>query len=75
MFCLHFVAFLWFSGTNLLMRYHSASSLFYAVLCFRKATQEIFSELDKIKTETPIFLGRRTKTEREPKGCQRVGTP
>jgi hypothetical protein len=34
-----------FSGTNLLTRCHSASSLF---LCFRKVTQEIFSELDEI---------------------------
>jgi hypothetical protein len=35
------------SGTNLLTRCHSASSLFFAVLCFRKVTQEIFSELDE----------------------------
>jgi hypothetical protein len=61
----HFYAF---SGTNLLTRCHSASSLFFAVLCFEKATQKIFSELDKMKTETSIFPGRRTKTEREPEG-------
>jgi hypothetical protein len=34
------------------MRCHSASSLF---LCFRKATQEIFSELDETKARIPIF--------------------
>jgi hypothetical protein len=28
---------------------------FLLFLCFRKATQEIFSELDKIKAEPPIF--------------------
>jgi hypothetical protein len=60
-----------FSRTNLLMRCHSASSLFSAVLCFRKATQEVFSELDETKTKTSIFPGRRTKTEREPEGSQR----
>jgi hypothetical protein len=48
----HFYAF---SRTNLLTRCHSASSLFSAALCFRKATQEIFSELDKTKAEVPIF--------------------
>jgi hypothetical protein len=58
------------SGTNLLTRCHSASSLFSAVLCFRKATQEIFSELDETKTQTPIFSGRRTRTEGETEGGQ-----
>jgi hypothetical protein len=62
------------SGTNLLTRCHSASSLFSVVLCFRKATQEIFSELDKPKTETPIFPGRRTWTERELEGGQRAAS-
>jgi hypothetical protein len=32
-------------------------------LCFRKATQEIFSELDKTKAEPPIF----TEASRRPK--------
>jgi hypothetical protein len=31
---------------------------FLLFLCFRKATQEIFSELDETKTEVPIFLTR-----------------
>jgi hypothetical protein len=62
--CLHTICFvfcytLWhfyaFSGTNLLTRCHSASSLFFAILCFRKATQEIFSELDKTKAKPSIF--------------------
>jgi hypothetical protein len=50
-------------------------SCFLLFLCFIKATQEIFPELDETKTETPIFPGRRTKTEREPEGGQRAATP
>jgi hypothetical protein len=58
----HFYAF---SRTNLLTRCHSASSCFLLFLCFRKVTQEIFSELDKTKAEFPIYLeGRRTPEER-----------
>jgi hypothetical protein len=48
----HFYAF---SRTNPLMRCHSASSLFLLFLCFRKATQEIFSELDETKAKIPIL--------------------
>jgi hypothetical protein len=48
---------------------------FMLFLCFRKATQEIFSELDETKAETPIFPGRRTRTKREPEGGQRAGSP
>jgi hypothetical protein len=58
----HFYAF---SGTNLLTRCHSASSCFQLFLCFRKVTQEIFSELDETKAEVPIYLkGRRSPEER-----------
>jgi hypothetical protein len=64
-FCLHFVAFYAFSGTNQLMRCHNASSYFLLFLCFRKVTQEIFSELDETKAEVPIYLkGRRSPEER-----------
>jgi hypothetical protein len=45
---------------------------FLLFLCFRKATQEIFSELDETKTETSILPGRRMRTEREPEGGQRA---
>jgi hypothetical protein len=38
-------------------------------LCFRKVTQEIFSELDETKAEPPIF------TEDETEGAQRLATP
>jgi hypothetical protein len=43
-------------------------SCFLLFLCFRNATQEIFSELDETSSRTPIFSGRRTRTEREPEG-------
>jgi hypothetical protein len=70
-FSLCFVYISWhfytFSGTNLLTRCHSASSLFSAVLCFRKVTQEIFSELDETKDEVPIF----PDTRRSPKQRRR----
>jgi hypothetical protein len=62
----HFYAF---SRTNLLTRRHSASSLFLLFLCFRKATQEIFSELDETKAKVPIF----PDTRRSPK-MRRRGT-
>jgi hypothetical protein len=54
-FCYTSWRFYAFSRTNLLMRCHSASSLFLLFLCFRKATQEIFSELGETKAKVPIF--------------------
>jgi hypothetical protein len=70
--CLHTICFVFcytswhfyaFSGTNLLTRCHSASSLFLQFLCFRKARQEIFSELDETKAKPSIF----TEALRRPK--------
>jgi hypothetical protein len=54
-FCYTSWRFYAFSRTNLLTRCHSVSSLFLLFLCFRKATQEIFSELDETKAKIPIF--------------------
>jgi hypothetical protein len=54
-FCYTSWRFYAFSRTNLLTRRHSASSCFLLFLCFRKATQEIFPELDETKAEPPIF--------------------
>jgi hypothetical protein len=48
---------------------------FLLFLCFRKATQEIFSELDETKTETLILPGGRTRTKWEPEGGQRAPSP
>jgi hypothetical protein len=46
---------------------------FLLFLCFRKVTQEIFSELDKIKAKPPIF----TEASRRPKRRRRgaMGQP
>jgi hypothetical protein len=43
---------------------------FLLFLCFRKVTQEIFSELDETKAEPPIF----TEASRRPKRRQRGAT-
>jgi hypothetical protein len=56
----HFYAF---SGTNLLTRCHSTSSLFSAVFVFQKSYTEIFSELDETKAKPAIF----PKGSRSPK--------
>jgi hypothetical protein len=50
-------------------------SCFLLFLCFRKVTQEIFSELDETKPEPPIFAGHETKSEGEPEGGQGSATP
>jgi hypothetical protein len=68
----HFYAF---SRTNLLTRCHSASSLFSVVLCFRKVTQEIFSELDKTKARRPDIYRSFQRTEEETKRSHRAATP
>jgi hypothetical protein len=56
-----------FSRTNLLMRCHGASFLFLLFLCFRKNTQEIFSELDETKAKILIF----PRASRSPKQRRR----
>jgi hypothetical protein len=43
---------------------------FLLFLCFRKVTQEIFSELDETKPEPPIFPGCKMKTKGEPEGAK-----
>jgi hypothetical protein len=41
---------------------------FLLFLCFRKATQEIFSELDKTKAEPPIFPEHESESKAETGG-------
>src|SRR6266480_1345861 len=76
---LSFTTTLWhfytISDTNLLTRCRGASSLFSAVFGFRKVTQEIFSELDETKVETPIFPGSIQNTEGGREGAQGLATP
>jgi hypothetical protein len=63
----HFYAF---SGTNLLIRCHSASSCFLLFFYSRFLLKEIFSELDETKVEVPILLTQR----RSPKERWRPAT-
>jgi hypothetical protein len=69
----HFYAF---SGTNLLTRCHSVSSCFLLFLCFRKVTQEIFSELDKTKAQVlfiPTRDGVQSRDGGGPEGSRTIG--
>jgi hypothetical protein len=43
---------------------------FLLFLCFRKATQEIFSELDEIKAEVPIFPDTRRSPKQRRRGAR-----
>src|SRR5215218_5168816 len=56
-----------FSGTNQLTRCRSASCCFSAVFGFRNPSKEIFSELDEINAQGPIFPRSFQKTEGESK--------
>jgi hypothetical protein len=69
-FCYTSWRFYAFSRTNLLTRCHSVSSLFSAVLCFRKATLEIFSKLDETKVEVPIFPDTRWSPKQRRRGAR-----
>ena len=64
----HFYAF---SGTNLLTRCHSASSCFLQFLYSRKASLEIFSELDETWTGPPIFPTRTRSPKERRRGATR----
>src|SRR5215203_3973161 len=63
-----------FSGTNLLTRCRSASCCFSAVFGFRNPSTEIFSELDEINAQGPIFARSFQKTEGETKWGHEVAT-
>jgi hypothetical protein len=43
---------------------------FLLFLCFRKVTQEIFSELDETKPEVPIFPQHEMESKEESEGGQ-----
>jgi hypothetical protein len=74
-FCYTSWHFYVFSGTNLLTRCHSASSLFSAIFVFQKVTQEIFSELDETKAERPEIYQSFQRTEEEMEKGHRAATP
>jgi hypothetical protein len=48
---------------------------FLLFLCFKNATQEIFSELDEIKAKCPDISRSFQKTEEETEPSQRAATP
>jgi hypothetical protein len=48
---------------------------FLLFLCFKKVTQEIFSELDETKAEPPNIYRSFQKIEEETKGGHRPATP
>jgi hypothetical protein len=66
-FCYTLWHFYAFSGTNLLRDATVPVPCFLLFLCFRKATQEIFSELDETKAKPSIF----PQTSRSPKKRRR----
>jgi hypothetical protein len=66
-FCYTLWCFYAFYRTKLLTRCHNVSSLF---LRFRKATQEIFSELDETKARIPIFPDTRRSTKMRWRGTR-----
>jgi hypothetical protein len=68
----HFYAFY---RTNLLTRWHSASSCFLLFLYFRKVVQEIFSELDETKAKPPIFPDTKTESKAETEEGTKAATP
>jgi hypothetical protein len=59
MFCLHYVAFYAISGTNLLTRCHSASSLFSAVFVFQKSYIANILEIGRNKDRNSYFARRK----------------
>jgi hypothetical protein len=48
---------------------------FLLFLCFRKATQEIFSELDETKAEVPIFPDTRRSPKKRRRGARGQAHP
>jgi hypothetical protein len=50
-------------------------SCFLLFLCFRKVTQEIFSELDETKVEHPEIYRSFQRTEEETKRSQEAASP
>jgi hypothetical protein len=69
-FCYTLWRFYAFSGTNLLTRCHSASSLFSAIFIFQKSYTENILEIRRNKSRTSYFYRSFTKTEDETEGAR-----
>jgi hypothetical protein len=68
----HFYAF---SGTNLLTRCHSASSLFFAIFVFQKSYTRNILGIGRNKSRTSYFYRSFAETEDETEGGQGPGSP
>jgi hypothetical protein len=74
-FCYTSWCFYAFSGTNLLTRCHSASSLFSAVFVFQKSYTRNILGIGWNKSQTSYFYRSFAKTEDEVEGGQEPGSP
>jgi hypothetical protein len=74
-FCYTSWRFYAFSGTNLLTRCHSASSLFSAVFVFQKSYTGNILGIGRNKSQTSYFDGSFAKTEDETEGGQGPASP
>jgi hypothetical protein len=74
-FCYTLWHFYTFSGTNLLTRCHSASSLFSAVFVFQESYTGNILGIGRNKSRTSYFYRSFAKTEDEMEGGQRLATP
>jgi hypothetical protein len=74
-FCYTSWRFYAFSGTNLLTRCHSASSLFSAIFVFKKSYTGNILGVGQNKSRTSYFYQSFAKTEDEMEGGQGPGSP
>jgi hypothetical protein len=70
-----FWCFYAFSGTNLLTRCHSASSLFSAIFVFHKSYTGNILGIGRNKSQTSYFYWSFVKTKDETEGGQEPGSP
>jgi hypothetical protein len=74
-FCYTSWRFYAFSGTNLLTRCHSVSSLFSAIFVFQKSYTGNILGIRQNKSRTSYFYRSFAKTEDEAEGGQEPGSP
>jgi hypothetical protein len=74
-FCYTSWRFYAFSGTNLLTRCHSASSLFSAIFVFQKSYTGNILRIRRNKSQSSYFSWHKTESKAETEGSQRAATP
>jgi hypothetical protein len=72
---LHFVAFYAFSGTNLLTRCHSASTLFSTVFVFQKSYTGKILGIGQNKSRSSYFSRSKAESKAKTEGDQEPPTP